>query len=170
MLLAMSTVLIADRFDPYALSVQRCSPWTRLRARIGSFELDVSLAEGASPDSSVPLSLRARALHSSAKRRRLARSFRKLVAKSYEPRRPFESHVPLARSEIVESQALVEELIELLESGDPLDVTGIARAALLLTESSSPLYRPSVAGALEPALTRVIETLATQPEVVPASD
>ena len=156
----MSTVLLADPADPDTLVIRRTTLRERLFARLHAFTLDLSLARGSSPDSTVALSLRAQTLHSVARRRQLARSFRRVLAGASTEAHPFDPSAPLARQEIEESRELVIEIIDLLESDGPVDARGVAQARLLITEGSSPLFRPSVTGVLEPSLRQVIDALA----------
>jgi hypothetical protein len=159
-----TTIVLARAEDSYNPSVIRCPPWARPLARLRSYDLDTRLARGESPDSNMLLSLRAQQLQRAAGRRRVARGFRRLLSTARRTPHPFDRRVPVAGAEICECQGLIEELIALLESGVPVDPACIARAHLLICEGSSPLYRPAVTGALEPALHAVIGSI-EPPEV-----
>jgi hypothetical protein len=162
---AKSTILLAQGADPYAVSVARCRLSTRLLARVRSLDLDRSLAAGAQPDSSALLSLRAGELQSAAHRRRLADGFRRRLAASRRDAHPFDRQIPLARAEIRRCAALVDELVDALESAVPADLRGIARASLLLCEGNSPLYAGASTIALEPVLREAIDALSLAPSV-----
>lgn len=155
----MSTVLLANSTDPYTLVIRRTTLRERLFARLHSFTLDLSLARGSNPDSTVALSLRAQKLHSAARRRQLARGFRRVLAASNTSAHPLDPSAPLARNEIEDCRELITEIIDLLESDGPVEASGVAQARLLITEGGSPLFRSSLTGALEPSLRLVIDSL-----------
>jgi hypothetical protein len=111
------------------------------------------------------LSLRAEHLVRPAGRRKVARAFRRLLSNARRTPHPIDRRIPVARTEIVECRELIEELASLLESGLPTDAASIARANLLVCSGGSPLYRPGVSGALEPALHAVIDAI--EPPEVP---
>lgn len=165
----MTTALIADHGDSYALSVRQCRLHTRVIAWLRAYRLDQMLATGISPDSSVLLSLHAGALHSAASRKYLARAYRRLVVDAMRIPHPRGVPVPLARREIVRCQDLVEELAEMLERSEPADPRGIALASLLLRDGASPFYSPEVVDVLRPSLQEVIDKLAVAPSIDPPS-
>jgi hypothetical protein len=157
----MSTmILLAKGADPFAISIARTGPGTRLVSALRASELDRRLAAGANPDSSALLSLRARQLEKPANRRRLALGLRRRLSASLGAPHPTDRRVPLARAEIRQSAELIEELAALLEAPQPADPQGIAQASVLIGEGNSPLYRQSQRGVLAPALRRVIDSLA----------
>ena len=160
-----TTILLSRKDDSYTLSLVRCPPGARLLARLRSYELDSRLASGESPDSSMLLSLRAQHLVRPAGRRSVARALRRLLSSSRRTPHPIDRRIPVARAEIFECRELIEELAALLESGLPTDAASVARANLLVCSGGSPLYRPGVTGALEPALLAVIDAI--EPPEVP---
>jgi hypothetical protein len=89
--------------------------------------LDRRLAAGEEPSSSVGLTLRARRLIAPRERRVLARSLRTFVARS--PSR----HVEGARGELL-------DLADRLDRFGPVDVQGVAKVRVLLTDGGGPLY------------------------------
>jgi hypothetical protein len=111
------------------------------------------------------LSLRAQHLVRPAGRRSVARAFRRLLSNSRRTPHPIDRRIPIARAEIFECQELIQELIALLESGPPTDAASVARANLLVCSGGSPLYRPGISGALQPALHAVIGSI--EPPEIP---
>lgn len=158
----MTTILLAERGDLAALKVSRRRLHTRLLAATRASHLDFELACGANPDASAALSLRAQQLQTLASRRRVARGLRRVVAEAASAAHPFNRRRPLAREEIQAYRELIEELADLLEVGEPADPQGIAQARLLLCEGDSPLYRPRLTAALEPALQEAVDNLAVR--------
>jgi len=161
-----TTVLLSRASRPYELSVVRIRPHMRFLVRVHSLELDRRLAAGASPDSSAQLSLRAQQLQSSTTRRRLASGFRARLAVARRQPHPINRRIPLARAEIDRCSELIGELADRLDSAEPVDSRGIARAHVLLSEGNGPLYVKAVAGTLGPTLRRTIEEL--EPATPPA--
>lgn len=159
----MSTVFLSTPHDPYELQIRRVTLGDRLAARLHAHALDASIAAGSNPDATVPLSLHAQMLHRPRCRQRIARGYRRLLASAYAAPHPFDASVPLARAEIRGCSDRVLEVAELLESDEPVHPHGIAQARMLLTEGTSPLYRPSASGYVGPALDRVIDSLSHHP-------
>jgi hypothetical protein len=161
----MITILRANGEDLDTVSISRSGLRARLRAWCTGTELDSRLARGASPDASVPLSLRAQRLMRPKNRRCIARGLRRAASSALASPHSGQRGVPLARAEIRECAALIEQLAGLLDDGQPVDPRGIARAELLLSEGDSPLYRVASRERLEPALRRAIDDLMTPPEI-----
>src|SRR3974390_2759960 len=105
-----TTILLSHNAGRRSVSIHRPTVPTRLLARLHSVDLDRRLADGASPDSSALLSLRAQHLQSLANRRELARGFRRRRAAARREPPPFDRQVPLARTEIRRHAKLIEEL------------------------------------------------------------
>lgn len=139
-----------------------------IRARLRRERSDRRLASGISPDTSVELSIRARALLSARARRQLARNWRRLIEIAETPPHAFDARVPMARGAIRRAADLIDELAAQLESGEPVDAAGIAQARLLLIEPGGPVYCPS-AFDLEHALNGVLEALAAEPLIEDAN-
>lgn len=155
------TLLLIDSGDPYTVAIHRLGPRTRLLARLRSHELDRQLARGANPDSSALLSVRAAQLQSPGHRRTLAHGYRRRLTVSRRDPRP--TGIPLARVQVRACAELIEELATLLEAGEPIQLGAIARAGLLLSEPTSPMYVKARDQALAGALRRVIAALRTPP-------
>lgn len=142
----MKTVLLASGGDDGggAVTLYDCGIRERLAARLCSSGLDRKLADGADPDSSAALSLRATALLSNKVRVGLARGLRRLLRSASErPPHPLRSGVPVARRQITGQRERLAELVELLEGPGVVEACGVARVELLLREADSPLYLPS---------------------------
>jgi hypothetical protein len=136
------------------LNVQRVRAWHRLRVRIRSSRLDRQLASGASPESSLDLSLHAAHLCLPAQRLRLARSLGRVLEAC--DRRGGRTKAPLCRSAIAGSRTELAAVIERLVGADPVGVEGIARLRSLLAQGESPLYGGSDADRLRGALADVL--------------
>jgi hypothetical protein len=163
-----TTILLSHDAGRRSVSIHRPTAPTRLLARIHSVELDRRLADGANPDSSALLSLRAQHLQSLASRRALALGFRRRLAAARRAPHPFDRRVPLARAEIRRNATLIEELATRLEAREPADPRGIARGRVLLCDGSSPLYSRASETELGWALQRAIDGLTLPPSTVSA--
>jgi hypothetical protein len=164
-----TTILLSHSAGRRSVSIHRPTASTRLLARVHSVDLDRRLANGASPDSSALLSLRAQHLQSPSSRRALALGFRRRLAAARRAPHPFDRRVPLARDEIRRHANLIEELAARLEAREPADPRGIARGRVLLCDGSSPLYTGSSEAELGQALQRAIDEL-TLPESLVSAD
>ena len=132
---------------------------TRLWNHVRSHDLDRALASGVSPDCCAALSLRAHTLIGAGARAALARSLTKLVDDAQHPLQPHRLDLPVCRRKIRSSSSTLQELAERLESRDPLDVSGVAKVRLLLSDGRGPLYDRPTAEDLEPALVEALEAL-----------
>jgi len=155
----MSTLLLCARSELGRVTIRRCGARHRLLAYLGAMRFDRALAGGASPDSSVTISLRAQALIGLKARRRLSRSLSDLVQRAKEPAYPIRG-TPLCRQKIVAAEDLLEQTARRLIAGGPVDARGVAQILLLLTDGGSPVYDNPQADDLRPALcaaTRALE-------------
>jgi hypothetical protein len=114
--------------------------------------LDRKLAQGADPDANPELALRARQLSSPRFRAGLARSIRNVIDAAEEPARGPSAAVPLERRQILNERERLLQLAEDLESSDRLEPRGLALVERLLTDGNSPVYAPSIDGALRDSL------------------
>ena len=140
-------VLIDDRGG---LALRRVRVWHRLTVRGQAGRLDRELAEGASPEASAVLAVRAMRLTSMEFRRDLAASLRRIVLAAGEPlpiaapkslgaARP--PRVPLRYARIGGSARLLAELASRLAEPGPVPVQGVAMVTRLLSDGTGPLYR-----------------------------
>jgi hypothetical protein len=134
-------------------------PWLggvrlRWRVRKQAGELDRRLAAGVDPMLSDELSLRVGQLGSAKARTRVARALRGAVALA--GRQPALLARQSGACEVQASGALLLDLAESVGGDRPLGVEGLARASLIVSSPSSPLYRddpdPSLVAAVSEAL------------------
>jgi len=118
-------------------------PWQRLGARLGGFRLDRALADGASPEASVELALRARLLVRPRHRRDLARGVSRVLAAARRPPTAARPPVPVCRDRVRACEDEFARLIGRLQGAGPVSVRGVAKADLLLADASGPLYHRS---------------------------
>ncbi|MGH2849386.1 MAG: hypothetical protein ACRDLP_02080 [Solirubrobacteraceae bacterium] len=137
----MSTVLLlSERNDHTYATARRVRLRDRIHARCCSVALDNALAEGASPESSTPLALRAQALLKPRVRRRLAKHMQAILRTARgEARRPRHA-VPLSRQTVCLAAPELAQLTWRLLDDQPIAVRGIALTQTLLCDGNSPLY------------------------------
>ncbi|MBV9941479.1 MAG: hypothetical protein JO262_05045 [Solirubrobacterales bacterium] len=126
--------------------------WRRLRlALIASWragELDRQLAAGAGRGTSALLAIRGQRLTGRRYRARvaagLARAARDAEATTY----GFSAAVRPDRREVIAARVVLATLDRRLRAAEPVSAQGVALLELLLTDGTSPLYRPAEPGAL----------------------
>jgi hypothetical protein len=155
----MTTLLLTDPTNPRYILHERSRTRARLSARLRSQDLDRALAAGVSPDSGAALSLRAQALLGVKARSALARSIHRLIDDALHPVAVVTPRIPTCRRKILRSRSSLEALAARLVRGDPVDVHGVARVAVLLADCCGPLYDRPTADDLEPAVQRALEAL-----------
>jgi hypothetical protein len=147
-------VVLEDGAD---LAVRRVGLFDRLKSRLRASGLDRELANGASPDSSVALALRARELAQPRQGRRLADALDRIVADA-DPSMAVRPRVPIDRGAIRSTRGELRTLAGRLRS-EPFAVQAIAKLENLIADGSSPLYRTSTSRDLR---CEVAEVLALQ--------
>lgn len=155
----MTTVLITDREDSSYVSCEHGGVRGRLVARLRAWTLDSRLADGACPDSSAGLSLRAEKLIDQRTRRQVASELQHLVRTAQRSRDPLDRGLQICRTEVLHAREELEEIAYHLLSSEPVDARGVARVRLLLRDGSSPVYRFRRRGELEQALQEALEAL-----------
>jgi hypothetical protein len=128
----------------------------RLIARWRSFALDRDLASGVPADESPALQVRARALLEPGTRRELGRSVRRILRRGSHPP-TIGGRVAVHRDAVAEAHDDLDLLARRLLDAAPVPVRGVAKARVLLSDGSSPLYwsrgedalREQVRGAIE---------------------
>ena len=161
----MTILLLTRGSDPRVVHVRRSGVCARLLARTRALALDRALVNGASPDSRATLSLRAQSLISPRHRVDLARRFRALLRAAGRPVHPFDPTLPVP-TQVLLVQELIDEVLELLESVEPIDARGVARLELLLRDGGGPLYGATVhAVDLRRSLERIFDALVFSPPI-----
>ena len=127
--------------------------WPRIRlalvARWRAAELDRQLAAGASPMASALLAIRCQRLTSRRYRKRVAAGLTRAVRDAEEARAlRFSAAIRPHRSEVIAARAVLATLDRRLRAPEPVSAQGVARLESLLTDGTSPLYRPTEPGAL----------------------
>ena len=132
-------VLLVDR---RGLCPTHVRLFDRLVARYRASLLDTQLAEGAGPESSLWLALRARLLVRPSHTHRLSRALKWLVMTSEAPPRA-PARTPVRRDAVRLARGELLTLADRLLEPGPLSVQGVARARVLLRDGAGPLYTAS---------------------------
>jgi hypothetical protein len=131
----------------------------RVSTRLHADRIDLELARGASPDTSVELALRARALTSRRSRRGLAGGLRRVVDQAESPSIAAIVGIPVNRSRVLGATAEIEELRAALLARGPVGVQGVAQTKALLTHGWGELYNRQRSDTLAPVIRRAIDAL-----------
>lgn len=132
------------------LAVHRVGWFERWQTRMNASHLDRELAQGASPEGSVPLALRARVLTQPSEGAHLADALERIVAAA-DRSSPARLRVPINRQAVRAAHTELQAVIDRLRSG-PMDVQAIATIRNLIAEGNSPLYRLDTTGDLRARL------------------
>ena len=111
-------------------------------------ELDRQLAAGASPDASALLAIRSQRLTGRRYRARVAAGLARAVRDAQNTTHGFSAAIRPDRREVVAARTVLAALYRRLRAGEPVSAQGVALLESLLTDGSSPLYRPIEHGAL----------------------
>jgi hypothetical protein len=106
------------------------------------------LAAGISPWSSDELALRARWLTSRRSRTRLAGGLRRGARDAQKGLTGFGAAALPHRGEVLEARTVLAAVERRLRAREPVAARGVAMVRMLLTDGTSPLYRPAEHGAL----------------------
>lgn len=143
--------------------MRRSRVYERLMTRVQAWRLDAAIANGADPDSSAALSLRANRLISRRTRRSMSRGIGRLLEQSRRPPHPFNESAPICWRQVALARPVLQELAMRLAGPAPVDARGVAKLQLLLTDGTSPLFSwPEVDG-LEALLATALEALEPRP-------
>jgi hypothetical protein len=111
-------------------------------------QLDRQLAAGTSPQISAEIGLRAQRLTRHRSRTRLADGLAKALSDAQDMTTGFTAAVRPDRREVLAARIVIAALDRRLRAPEPVTAHGVAMLQVLLTEGTSPLYRPSEPGAL----------------------
>lgn len=127
-------------------------PWRRIQLSLRVWwraaQLDQQLAAGASPRASAEIGLRAQRITRRGSRKRLADGLARALRSAQETGPGFTAAVRPDSREMLAARIVVAALDQRLRAREPVTARGVAMLQLLLTECTSPLYRPSQPGAL----------------------
>ena len=135
------TILLASGGDSLVVA-QRPRLRDRLAARWRARRLDRALAGGTPPEASAALALRAQRLTEPEHRRSIAQSLRRVVRDAQTGRRAALGQVKPSRARVTAARAELSLLADTLDEPGPVAAGGVARALLLLTDGTGPLYSP----------------------------
>ena len=135
-------MLVLISHDPF-IDVVRPTRITRLAAAMHSHHLDMELAHGADPDSTVRRALRARQLTRGKRRHTLANGLRRSLRNP--PPLPRAPRGVSAANEaqyaaVLAAQPELLDLITAVERPGPVTARGMALVSLLVTEGGGPLH------------------------------
>ena len=126
--------------------------WRRVRlfavVRWQGARLDRELAAGISPQTSEAHALRARTITGRRSRASVARGLQRVICTATDTAPGFTAAVRPDRREVLTARTVIEALERRLRAPEPVSARGMAILGGLLTEGTSPLYRPDEAGAL----------------------
>jgi hypothetical protein len=92
-------------------------------------------------------------------RRGIAKSLREIIDLADRPLSAVACNVPLCRRKVRASRSSLLELARRIESPQPVDARGVARAMVLLTAGDGPLYDRPNADDLEAAIQAALAAL-----------
>jgi hypothetical protein len=124
-------------------------------------QLDAALADGADPDASKALALRAQQLAEPEHRAGMAKSIRDLLnlAERGAAAHLWLTHAPFRLDRVQNSRAQFLELADRLEARDPPPIKGLAMANLLLEDGTGALYAHEPSDPIRPAVEAVLAGL-----------
>jgi hypothetical protein len=135
----------------------------RMSARWRPRRLDRALADGAPPEASPALALRARRLTELGSRRSLAGSLRKIVREVPDGSIPSHGRIRPDRSRVEAARAELTALADGLTDPRPVAAHGVAQAFLLVTDGTGPLYNPCSRASLRAGAARATSELRPWP-------
>jgi len=133
-------LVLTDRCFPVELVELRPALAVRVLARLRGPSLDEELAAGCSPDDDPLRAVRARWLVRPAVRAKLARDWERLVERAKLPPTLLGSRLAVCRSRVLDAAPDIRLLAASLRTPQPVPARGVAMAAALLADGSSPIY------------------------------
>jgi hypothetical protein len=126
--------------------------WVRVLARLRATSLDRRIATGDIARSDPALAARARLIVSARNREDLAESWEHLLARAGQPVAPRSPQVSVRSGAVLAVELQLRELIALIRQPGRANPEGIARAGLLLTDGTGPIYNSRRASELLSAI------------------
>ena len=111
-------------------------------------QLDRELTAGATPWSSAVLALHARRITGRRSRATVARGLARVLRSATQNRAQLTAAMPPDRREVLAARTVIDAVERRLRVPEPVAPRGMAMLRELLTEGTSPLYRPTESGAL----------------------
>ena len=137
----MSTVmLLHDRVDGSYVETRQTRLRDVLATRLRAGELDRLLAAGVSPETSIPLALRARSLTEPSTRVALGQRLWEVLREAERPPSPMSAALPICREKVNLARTELLDLTWRLWAAGAVAAEGVARTRLLLCDGVSPLY------------------------------
>lgn len=134
---------------PLRLGAER---WRRVRFApivwCRAAQLDRQLAAGTSPQTRAVIGLRAHRITSHRSRERVANGLARALSSAQDISPGLTAAVRPHRGEVLAARTVLAALGHRLRAPEPVTAQGVAMLQVLLTEGTSPLYRPSEPGAL----------------------
>lgn len=149
-----NTLIVGD-----PLVMRPCRLADRLLARALGASLDEQLAAGCSPESSPLLAARAQDIVSLGRRKPLARSWEHLLRTARRAPTLRTPAVPLNAPAILAAEPAIRVLIARLAAPLPVTAQGVAAAAVMLADATSPVYGRQSPVALSALLDQAITQL-----------
>jgi len=142
-----------ERFSYPRLPLRSGGGWCQrarlaLIARWRAAELDRQLAAGASPGADALLAIRSQRITGRRYRARIAAGLARAVRDAEATTRGFSAAIRPDRREVIAARIVLATLDRRLRTAEPVRPQGVALLESLLTDGTSPLYRPGEAGAL----------------------
>jgi hypothetical protein len=126
--------------------------WQRTRLSVIAWwhaaRLDRQLAAGASPHASAVLALRAQRITGRHSRMRVADGLARAIRDAQDTTPAFSAAVRPHRQEVLAARGVLATLDRRLRAPEPVTPRGVTLLQALLTDGTSPLYRPSEPGGL----------------------
>lgn len=135
----------------------------RVAARWRPGKLDRALAQGAPPEASPALALRARRLTALARRRSLAGALCRIVRETHDGSRASRARVRPDRNRVEGARDELTALADGLADPRPVAAHGVAQAWLLVTDGTGPLYNPRSPASLRAGAARAARELRPWP-------
>ena len=145
--------------EPELRAAGRAGLRERLLARASPWALDRALADGADPETSPALALRARRLTAFSYRLALASSLERVLRDAAADPEPFRRRMSASRRNVAAAAPELAALARAIASPGPVSARGMARARLLISDGTGPLFDPASRQRLDVLAARAIQGL-----------